>query len=89
MEASLIETLKPHKEKLVILCERLLGEGTPTTQFMRLINMDIQFHAKVEVPSPDDFYCRSKNPKMIEVLNWLGFDSTPHGVCYLTPQIKN
>lgn len=82
MEALLIEMLKPHKVQLEKSCNRLFGEGAPTTQFMRLLNIDIQFHAKVEVPSPDDFYCRSKNQEMIEVLNWLGLDVTPFGICY-------
>ena len=82
MKVELIEALKPYKEQLVKTCERLLEEGTPTSQFMRLLNMDIQYYAKVDLPSPDDFYNHSSNQEMINVLNWLGFNITPHGVCY-------
>lgn len=88
METQNVNKLKPFKEVLTKTCERLFIDGTPTTQFMRSFNMVIQFHANVDIPSPDDFYCRSKNQEMIEVMKWLGFDSTPFGICHSTTQKK-
>ena len=74
----IISKLEPYKNQLKKTADRLFGEGVPTTQFMRVLNQAIQYYAKEDISSSDDFY--TDRDEMKKVLHWLGYDSTKFGI---------
>lgn len=76
----LISLLEPHKQELQKTVDNAFQQGLPTTTFMRELNHDIQILANIDIPTSDDFYSKSKNIFMKQVLNWLGYSFDEFGI---------
>lgn len=76
-----ISKLIPYEEELKKTADRLFQDGTPTTQFMRILNQDIQYYAKEDIASSNDFY--TDRNEMKKILHWLGYVSTEFGIAKL------
>lgn len=52
----IISKLIPYEQELKKTADNLFKEGMPTTQFMRILNQDIQYYANQDIASSNGFY---------------------------------
>lgn len=75
------------KQRLKEIADVCFTEGYSRTVFMRQISatLHVEFGIRVDAEDGCDFYTPSKNPYMLRIIKWLGYDNSPFGFC----KIKN